>query len=243
MGAYSGAAQFSTSTRVEASLSGDLQTVKARVRAMLQQGGSTSMALALDACGAELAGEIVMKSAGPPALKVCVLITDGQPTDRIAAEQARQRILDSGGNIMGIYVGQDSNAGQQLKALTSCSGSDSTSTCPWYATATNFGELQTKAREIAESITTGLVKEITEVHYECYIPYWTLVGLSCPLPLIIWWLYLHCGTKPQQNNPEPPHQRKDPERLRVAGANQSRSATAGKRSIWKEPRASELAAV
>jgi len=226
---YAGAAQFSSNNNVEASLSGDLETVKACVRAMVMISGGTRIDLALDGCRAELAGEIVLKSVGPPAFKVCVLITDGVASSATAAEQARQRVLDMGGNIMGIYVGQSAASGQQLKALTSCKSSDAISTCPWYATATNFAELQTKAREVAKFITSGLVREITEVHHECYIPYWTLAGLLCPLPLILWWLYLHCGAKPQQKPLEPPHQRKDPERLRVAGANEGRSAITGKR--------------
>jgi len=226
---YAGAAQFSSGTQVEASLSGDLQTVKTRVQAMVMNKGATRIDLALDVCGAELAGQIVLKTVGPSAFKVCVLITDGVASDATAALQARQRVLDMGGNIMGIYVGQNAAEGQQLKTLTSCSSSGATATCPWYATVTNFAELQTKAREVAESITSGLVREITEIHHECYIPYWTLVGLLFPLPLVLWWLYLHCRAKPQQNPLEPNPPRKDPERLRVAGANEGRSATAGKR--------------
>eukprot|EP00929_Paragymnodinium_shiwhaense_P062172 TRINITY_DN31036_c0_g1_i1.p1 TRINITY_DN31036_c0_g1~~TRINITY_DN31036_c0_g1_i1.p1 ORF type:complete len:698 (-),score=171.00 TRINITY_DN31036_c0_g1_i1:330-2423(-) len=219
---HEGAAQFSTGVDEEVPLSTDIADVKARVKSMAMKFKGTTMThLALDMCKEKL-----MNSGLDNAFKVCVLITDGYPTEARLTRRASREVLDAGIYIMGILVSSSvkiQSDGKDLKHLTSCSRERDSGDCKWYIELRDWGDLQGRATTIASSITESVTySTVTAAPYVCSRPWWTLGSLASIIPLIAWLVYLHRPRPP----PAPPAERKDPERLLAAGANRGRGIEA-----------------
>jgi len=208
-----GVAQFSTDTRLEISLTQDLAKVKAVVQAMTQDSGATYMANALKTCLMELGMH------GGKAAHVCIMITDGEASDPEALPDVLHQLNASSIKLMGIYVGSEASMAAKLRNMV-CSDS-SEKACPWFARATNFAELRGRAADIAAEIASHSQGHSGDVMRTCSPPLGALLGLLLVLPALLWWLWLHFVFRP----PPRPATRRDPQRLRAAGANEQSLAT------------------
>jgi hypothetical protein len=158
------------------------------------------------------------------ALDLCVLITDGTATSGETDPEKLRELVASSTRILGIYVGPSSVQQEALRQITSCAGSQEDS-CPFFASASDFAEVQSKATALVAGLTALLVDEEEEEldEGECEQPLWSLCGLLAVLPAFTWWCYLHYPRRDAAPPPPPPSGivRKDPVRLRAAGCNSS----------------------
>lgn len=225
-----GITQFSSSTNVDVHLTNDLEgLVYPRLPpsgSLTQAGGLTDYGAALASCAQQLQQGV----AG--AYKVCVMTTDGS-CNAASGKQCpdnsalRKTVTDVGAEFMGIYIGSESASSEEsLKEIACGSGEP----CKWFTSAEgyNFAQLKANAENIAESIVLDAQErqQKHEIVYTCGSPpLWTLNCLSLCVPFIVWWLYLRLSCVP--TIPEvKPSRHKDPERLRVAGANKGAGADA-----------------
>lgn len=176
------------------------------------------------------------------ALDLCVLITDGQATAGETDPEKLRGLVASSTRIVGIYVGSNSVQQEALRQISSCAGSEEDS-CPFFASASDFAEVQSKATALVAGLTALLADEEVEVFDEGEYeqPLWSLCGLLAVLPAFAWWCYLHCR-RPDAAPPPPPPPgiaRKDPLRLRAAGRNSS-PGDRGTQSAARGPAAAVL---
>jgi hypothetical protein len=213
---YQGVVQFSDDMQLESKLSNDFAEVNVAVRSMQLLTGGTSFEGPLRKCQ-NLFDQHT--DAGQQTFDVCILITDGKTVESSSQLQAT---LKSNTKLMGIYVGTNATHRDKLHSLTSCA-SPAGKQCPFFVSASDFALLRSRAGELSQGVTTGLLNQVTEevVRHECHAPLWTFAGLLLWVPFLSWWCYLHVNCL-KRKSPTTHRATKDPQRLRTAGANEER---------------------
>eukprot|EP00929_Paragymnodinium_shiwhaense_P097552 TRINITY_DN59204_c0_g1_i1.p1 TRINITY_DN59204_c0_g1~~TRINITY_DN59204_c0_g1_i1.p1 ORF type:complete len:647 (+),score=91.57 TRINITY_DN59204_c0_g1_i1:85-2025(+) len=221
---YVGVAQFSTKAKEEVGFTNNLTIAKNQIRQIRQDSGGTNFEPPLKLCQQKLTA---FSQPGPKAYEMCVLTTDGASSDKPSDLWA---LLSNRTHLIGIYVGSNAGDSKELQNIVCFHEPPSPSPCRLFVSAANFAELVSRAGQLAANITKDTESSATrrDFTYPCDPPpLWSLWALLLLLPLMLWWCYLHVRCRKEQ----PPAQfvHRDPDRILLAGANQSR------------PRASEAA--
>jgi collagen type VI alpha len=95
-----GAINFSDNAILSNGLSGDAAAVNAAITGMAYQGGSTDMALAINAAQAEIGARGRANST-----RIILLMTDGAPNDRSGTLTAAQNALNAGTRFVSVGIG------------------------------------------------------------------------------------------------------------------------------------------
>lgn len=203
---HAGLLQFSSKAYLEVPMTDNISVVVNKTKKLKQKNEGTTFSHPLKECQRQLDN---YKGAGNNTFDLCVLMSDGLSGEKI---KNLKLILKNTTRLMTIFVGNIASFEQFLKELSSCNGTD----CPFFASAKDFDELKLKIDGIAEEL-GGMIKVVA-----CDFPRWVLSGVLLLLPLLLWWVYLHCCFRRSVTGSVGPHMQKAPEdRLRTAGVNQS----------------------
>jgi len=214
-----GVVQFASDATLEVELTNDLPAAKQALQNIEQHAGGTVFSGALRLCQQQLSG---YRAAGAQTFDVCVLITDGQTSESTAD---LRHIVQQDTAVFGIFVGSDATSSERLRGLSTCGAANHSSSCHFFASASNFQELKQNARQVAEAVARGSDTAGGGKHRRQPPPAWLALFLITALPFVVWWIYLLLRERSRPVEPAPPLARetRDPLRLHAAGMNESRN--------------------
>jgi len=200
-------------------LTNDLKAAVAALRNIEQHAGGTVFSGALRLCQQQLSG---YHAAGAKTFDVCVLITDGQTSESTAE---LKRIVQQDTAVFGIFVGSNPTSAELLRGLSTCGAANHSSSCHFFASATNFQELRRNARQVAEAVARGSDTAGGGQRGRQPPPAWLALFLLTAVPFIAWWIYLLLPERTRMVVPTlpPTREAREPLRLHAAGMNESRS--------------------
>mmetsp|Transcript_97627 Transcript_97627/g.188262 ORF Transcript_97627/g.188262 Transcript_97627/m.188262 type:complete len:687 (+) Transcript_97627:37-2097(+) len=214
-----GVVQFASDAQLEVPLTNHLQAAVKALQNIKQNAGGTVFSKALSLCQQQLSG---YQAAGAKTFDVCVLITDGQTSESTAD---LRRIVQQDTAVFGIFVGSDSTSSERLHDLSTCGAANHSSSCHFFASATNFQDLRRNARQVAEAVARGSDDAGGGQRGRQPPPAWLTLFLLTALPFIVWWIYLLLSKRSRIVEPAPTSAReiREPLRLHAAGMNESRN--------------------
>jgi len=223
-----GIVQFGTDANIEEPLTNDVARVTQRLsKGIAQKKSGTNFANPLQLCQQELNR---YTAAGNRTFDLCVLVTDGEDMSGKSNTEL-QALVAASTSIFGIFVGTEQKWADKLHAVSRCSpAAAAKGPCDFFASATNFSELETKAKEVAE----GIAHKTDDIPLVCPSRPRTLwLSLLALLPGLAWFVWLLLPQAPSRiavaDLPEPVapvsatgRASADSIRLRTAGRNETR---------------------
>lgn len=146
-----GLVQFATKAQIEQPVTHNMSTVLAKLESMPQLQQKTYFDGALHQCQQSLDAQQTKQKS----FDVCVLITDGIDMSE-KSPSSLKGLLRPGTAIFGIYVGHSQEGKDELQRLVDCGQAQKAGKqCSFFASASNYSELASKAHDVATEVTRG----------------------------------------------------------------------------------------